>query len=177
MDNLNLYLAPLTANATASAEAVARFATKDCRIFIGTDDVCNCNTNGYALPGSGKCTPLGGTLTCIPNAFGGKGCCDTYSDSSISNALDNTCGGMLQGSNRLQRALNYASHLRTRFPGYTPSVYADPYGHNSTGFFNCNSFQQIAYQPKTTPTTTSAASSSSAAVIPVILGALLAILL
>ena len=145
MDYLNLYLAPLVRNATARAEAVARFATKDVRIFLGSEDVCNCNVEGYALPGSGVCTPEGGALACSPDDFGGPGCCDTYPDAVKTNSLDHSCAAMLQGSNRLQRGLNYASHLEAVLPGYAARVFTGVWGHNNSGMYEDAAFQEAAY--------------------------------
>lgn len=142
---LNLYLEPLEKNATARAEAVARFATKDFRLFLGSEDVCNCNAEGYVLPISGVCTPEDGALSCSPDDFGGPGCCDTYPDAPTSNSLDHSCGGMLQGSNRLQRGLNYAGHLESLFAGYRARVYVGAYGHNNSGMYADKDFQQDAY--------------------------------
>ena len=142
---LNLYLAPLERNATARAEAVARFAAKDLRIFLGSEDACNCNAEGYVQPGSGVCTPEGGALYCSPDAFGGPGCCDTYPDAPQANSLDYSCAAMLQGSNRLQRGLNYASHLQRALPGYRAQVVTGAFGHNSSGMYGDAAFQAAAY--------------------------------
>lgn len=141
---LNLYLEPLERNASARAEAVARFATKDLRIFLGSEDVCNCNVEGYVLPGSGVCTPEGGALSCSPDDFGGQGCCDTYPDAQA-NSLDHSCAAMLQGSNRLQRGLNYASHLESALPGYRAQVFTGAYGHSNSGMYDDAAFQKAAY--------------------------------
>ena len=143
---LNLYLAPLESNATARELAVARFATKDFRLFLGTEDVCNCNAEGYVLPQNGECAPDGGKLTCSPDAFGGPGCCDTYPDALRTNSLDHSCSGMLQGSNRLQRGLNYASYLQLHFSGYSPHIFLDAYAHNNSGMYMSAAFQSTAYK-------------------------------
>ena len=145
LDYLNLYLAPLASNATARQEAVARFATKDLRLFLGSEDVCNCNAEGFVLPQGGECAPEGGRLQCAPDAFGGRGCCDTFPDSTSDNALDATCAGMLQGSNRLQRGLNFAAHLAAVLPGHTPQVYTGAYGHNCSGMYASEAFKALAY--------------------------------
>lgn len=47
-------------------------------------------------------------------------CCDTYPD-AVNNDLATSCGSNLQGSNRLQRGLNYVSYLQ-RY--YTSSEFA-----------------------------------------------------
>lgn len=142
---LNLYLAPLDSNATARAAAVARFPTRDVVYFLGSQDTCNCNSEGYTLPPDGHCKPEGGGLVCTPDAAGGKGCCDTFPDSDSSNALDVSCAGMLQGSNRLQRGLNYVGHLKDVFEGHSPVIYLGPFAHNASGLFNDPTFQKIAY--------------------------------
>ena len=146
LDYLNPYLAPLASNATALQQAVERFPARDVRLILGARDACNCNTAGYALPADGSCAPLGGSLRCAPDAHGGAGCCDTYPDSDSSNALDVTCAAMLQGSNRLQRGLNFASHLRALFPSAPPPrVATAAFGHNASGLFFSAAFQEAAY--------------------------------
>lgn len=146
LDYLNPYLTPLASNATALQQAVERFAARDVRFILGTGDACNCNSQGYQQPLEDSCAPLGGSLSCAPNAFGGPGCCDTWPDSAASNALDVTCPAMLQGSNRLQRGLNYVAHLRHLFPAAaTPQLATASFGHNASGLFFSAAFQGAAY--------------------------------
>jgi hypothetical protein len=52
---------------------------------------------------------------------------------------------MLQGSNRLQRGLNYASHLERAFEGYRARVSIGAFGHNCSGMFFDAAFQQAAF--------------------------------
>ena len=95
------------------ARAVARFSSKDVVFILGDADSCNCNTPDYVNPTANvaNCYPDGGTLPCVPSDYGGIGCCDTYPDAVSSNALDVTCQAMVQGSNRIQRGLNYIAYV------------------------------------------------------------------
>ena len=122
----NLYVVPFANSSARLARAVARWFEKDVRFLFGDADVCNCNTEGYAnLQDATICYPRG--ATCAPNVFGGTlaldddgggngssaaaTCCDTYPDSTTDNALATSCKALLQGSNRLQRGLNYMGSL------------------------------------------------------------------
>ena len=96
--SFNLYLTAYATNATMLAHAVSAYPHRDVRFLLGTRDVCNCNTAGYANPHADYCYPA--AAACSKNTHGGsfegRGCCDTYPDSSTSNALDVTCNAMLQ---------------------------------------------------------------------------------
>jgi hypothetical protein len=111
----NSYIAPFAADPSLLAARVQALRGKDLRFLFGSQDVCNCNTAGYNNSAE-YCYPATGlTAGCAPNAdggtSGGHGCCDTYPDSSTDNALDVRCAAMVQGSNRLQRGLNYMSYI------------------------------------------------------------------
>lgn len=101
------YISWLADNATALRSTVDRFLSKDVRFILGNADVCNCNFNGFVNVPS--CYQQN---SCTPDTFGGPGCCDTSPDTGTNNVMEATCEAMLQGSNRLQRGLNYLSHLR-----------------------------------------------------------------
>lgn len=102
---------------------------KDIKYVFGGWDSCNCKAPDYGNPA--HCAPVrteGSYVTCAPLLGVTEGingtnsanmCCDTYPDST-NNDLATSCGSNLQGSNRLQRGLNYISYL-TRY--YTSSEY------------------------------------------------------
>jgi hypothetical protein len=101
---------------------------KDVRYVLGGADSCNCKSPKYTNPAHclypyggvslpetvqpfGSCTP---SLFDVPADVGVSNaltCCDTYPDSR-NNDLAVNCESNLQGSNRLQRGLNYMSYLR-----------------------------------------------------------------
>lgn len=85
-------------------EAIADFPSKDVRLLLGNLDMCQCNVEGQQNPS--ECFASG--QSCLPSLF--PGCCDTYPDSTH-NVNSYTCGGLLGGSNRLQRGLNWVSYL------------------------------------------------------------------
>jgi len=136
-----LYTAPLAGDAAAVAAQTAAFAARDTRYALGTGDACNCNTQGY--DNAADCIQPG--LTCTPDAFGGPGCCDTFPDSTTSNAMDVTCEAMLQGSNRLQRGKLYADHLARALPGYAPPLAFFEGGHNASAFYASAAFKEWAF--------------------------------
>jgi hypothetical protein len=139
----NLYIAPLARDAAALAAQVAAYPTSDIRYVLGAGDACNCNTEGFSN-GAG-CVRAG--LACAPNAWGPPECCDTWPDSTVSNVMDVTCEGMLQGSNRLQRGRNFGSHLASVFPGFMPRLAAFDGGHDASAFFNSSAFAAWAFDP------------------------------
>ena len=77
-------------------------------------DYCNCNTPNFNND-KRHCFPLtgGNSTACLPDDEGGPGCCDTWPDADTRNDLDTECGAMFQGSNRLQRGLNFIDYLKT----------------------------------------------------------------
>lgn len=101
------YLLSFKMNQTKLNQSIHDFAKKDVRFLFGSKDICNCNWLEFANDAS--CfVPR---TNCTPNKSRRQGCVDTFPDSWTQNALDATCAGMLQGSNRLQRGLNYMSYL------------------------------------------------------------------
>jgi hypothetical protein len=192
--------------AAALAAAVADFPYRDVRYLLGTSDVCNCNYADYVNDET-DCFP--DDATCTPNDDGGDGCCDTYPDSTTSNALSVTCvatccapppdvsalhghvtraaamlcsrdaayrtrsnekrpdaasssgylppphpcllaicgrcESMLQGSNRLQRGLNYVSYLASSTPDATITYAAFDGGHNQSAMMFSDTLQSWAF--------------------------------
>lgn len=110
------YLDPFVNSTSRVAQQTELMRQKDIRYIFGDGDVCNCNLIDYNNDKS-LCYPKG--LTCSPDAYGGKGCCDTYPDSTVDNALNTDCESNIQGSNRLQRALLYMSHLELFWNSYS----------------------------------------------------------
>jgi len=104
----NSYLSAFANDASKVAKVVDDFAKKDFRLLLGAEAVCNCNAPN--MVNSPSC--FVSNSQCGPSLF--AGCCDTWPDSSW-NELDFNCQAMLQGSNRLQRGLNYADHLERFF--------------------------------------------------------------
>jgi hypothetical protein len=70
-------------------------------------------------------------------------CCDTYPDTGSSNALATDCESLLQGSNRLQRGLNYIGHLERMGAGVEHGVFEG--GHDNAAFYASDLFQEWVY--------------------------------
>ena len=161
--NLNAYMAVYDTNATAKAEALARFGTKDIQFIFGDEDACNCNSAGYANKLS-YCFPDGAALNCTPDDTGGAGCCDTWPDATTSNAMDVSCEAMPQGSNRLQRGLLYVQHLNLVFPSRARGAFVAQtvagMGHNNSGLYAFPPFIASAFWAA--PAAASAAAAGSA---------------
>ena len=94
----NSYLTAYASNATRLAQAVAAYPHRDVRFLLGTHNVCNCNTAGYANPQGDYCYPAAAACPKDTNggSFEGHACCDTYPDSNTSNALAVRCEALLQ---------------------------------------------------------------------------------
>lgn len=144
----NLYVGAFQDDPRALARARAQFKSKDVRFLLGSEDVCNCNTAMYRNPQTTTCYPTGET-TCAPNDFGGvfegRGCCDTFPDATEENAMDSSCGALLQGSNRLQRGLNYKSYLHRRYGWRDDKFSIFEGGHNVDAFYASPRFVDWAY--------------------------------
>lgn len=177
----NTYNAPLDANATLKAEAKARFGEKlragVLHFIMGEADACNCQTPGYA--NGAYCYPLDGSLSCPPDGAGGAGCCDTWPDATNHNAMDSTCDGMVQGSNRLQRGLLYVKHLERVF-GFAVPIFTVPgMGHNNSDLYASPYFLEAAYYaaaPAAGAATAAAAVGAALGGAAVGVGALLAVI-
>jgi len=96
------------------------FAKKDMRFLLGSEDFCNCRDIDQA----NETACFHKDLKCHYTKF--PGCCDTFPDSKHSNVVDIHCAAMLQGSNRLQRGLNYIAYLEDLYAShdiaYSPKV-------------------------------------------------------
>jgi len=162
----NMYLEPFKANdSLVQAATTAYLKSSEIRFIFGDKDVCNCNTKGYSNTQSEVCYPSG--TSCSPNAYGGQHrrtqCCDTYPDTTTHNALAVHCQDLLQGTNRLQRGINYmayleslrARHLSSRRKQHkqkkdkkeqaseTFGFFSG--GHNNAAFYASSLFKQWAY--------------------------------
>ena len=120
---------------------------KDVRFIFGARDVCQCNIQGYENRPD-DCYHSG--AQCSPNEHGGTidghTCCDTWPDTTNSNLCAHTCEAMLQGSNRLQRGINYVAYLR-QLSGNAerPQMGFFDGGHNNSGFYASTLFISWAY--------------------------------
>ena len=118
--------------------------------MAGSYDICNCNLPGYQ---NDPIICYRRNSHCLPNAFGGRGCCDT---TRKNNMVVNTCGYRLQGPSRLQRGLlymQYLSHIWSTAPtsrhgrtyGSGGKIYqplfaiVDKMRHNSSTFYSSKS--------------------------------------
>jgi hypothetical protein len=130
----------------AVVEAIATYPSKDIRFLLGTDDVCNCNTPGMNNDREACFIP---GLTCLPTAI--QGCCDTYPDTSDHNSLAAGPRDNIQGSNRLQRALNYMSYLTAFYKAkgidFKPTFDFFKGGHDAKAFGNSAVFEEWAFGP------------------------------
>lgn len=148
IDNLadlstNVYVAKIVDGGPAALKAtVDRFLQKDLRFIIGDQDICNCRATGYANSKQ-YCFPAG--TACAPTVY--PGCCDTYPDTTTDNAMSVACSAMLEGSNRLQRALNYCDYL-SRLSGQGSAWPRRDFfvgGHNNSAFYASAAFNRWAF--------------------------------
>lgn len=141
----NRYMERFDVNQSLVEYNIASFAKKDIIYVFGQEDACNCNLQGFSNTLNDVCFPKP-ELTCLPNDFGGPGCCDTYPDAT-SNAVDDKCSGVLQGSNRLQRGLLFLEHLNKIFPTKAPftATIVPGMGHNNSQLYTTSIFQQKAF--------------------------------
>lgn len=84
----------------AKRDFVENYAAKEVLYLLGAGDICNCVTEGFENDRS-LCYPLEENQ-----------CLDTYPDSKKTNFLATDCRSMAQGSNRIQRGVNYVAYLR-----------------------------------------------------------------
>mmetsp|Transcript_3353 Transcript_3353/g.7076 ORF Transcript_3353/g.7076 Transcript_3353/m.7076 type:complete len:439 (-) Transcript_3353:56-1372(-) len=148
-----MYLDPFAADSTLVDEAITLYLNNsdNIKFIFGNEDVCNCNTEGYTNTNSEVCYPSG--TICSPNDFGGEldgiQCCDTYPDTGSSNALATGCESMMQGTNRLQRGLNYMSYTKAmqaklNLESSFEFGFFDG-GHSDQDFFASELFQKWVY--------------------------------
>eukprot|EP01052_Picozoa_sp_SAG31_P051815 SAG31_NODE_12485_length_938_cov_1.106079_2_plen_198_part_01 len=100
----------------AQTSAVSRLVSSDnFRVLLGLLDYCDCEAAGYQNPVS--CFPKGlspGDCPSMAQSPTVSGCCDSYPDTVIANSADMAaCEAMVQGTNRLQRGMNYISYVRS----------------------------------------------------------------
>jgi len=139
----SLYIAPFATDAARLSAAATAFASvKDVRYVFGTQDVCNCNVPLF-INADACYIPH---ATCSPDSYGGPHCCDTYPDTRTENAVAHTCSAMLEGTNRLQRGLNYIGYLAA----YSNNTVSPKHGffdggHNNTAFYASSIFKAWAY--------------------------------
>jgi len=85
----------------------------------------------------------------IPNNFHTKDIRFVFGDSDTMSCFEGTCANdceaMVQGSNRLQRNLNFMGHLRDVYPGYEPNYSVFRGGHNSELFFASDAFNEVVF--------------------------------
>eukprot|EP00928_Gymnodinium_smaydae_P042235 TRINITY_DN28466_c0_g3_i2.p1 TRINITY_DN28466_c0_g3~~TRINITY_DN28466_c0_g3_i2.p1 ORF type:complete len:264 (-),score=26.72 TRINITY_DN28466_c0_g3_i2:98-889(-) len=138
-------------NTTLLSRLFHDYQSKDFRLLLGELDVCACNFEGYQNGRQGGhagrgCYPET-SKSCGPNAHGGShdgyACCDSWPHHG--NELTSDCATNLQGSNRLQRGLNYLSHLRRFYARqgrhYRPVVGFFQSTHNSSAAFSSDAFR------------------------------------
>jgi len=141
----NRWVENVRANSWLLEKLLNDFPSKDYIVMLGDEDNCNCNSSGYTNPSN--C--FHSTLTCKKSVHGST-CCDTYPDAKASNVLVTSCEAMMQGQNRLQRGLNYISHLRefykerTGTPLEVPS-HIFPGGHDNEAFYASKAFKNWVY--------------------------------
>lgn len=136
----NQYVAGLAA-CTAS-QITGQFLVRDFRVTVGDQDVCDCNTAGYNNPAA-SCTVANASSVCQPSLF--TDCCDTNDQTTkLANVLDVSCAAGLQGSNRLQRALNYRAYMMFLYPSANfPQLGTFSGNHAPTLMFRSAAFQAM----------------------------------
>lgn len=112
----NMYLQRYVEAPDLLDDAAVRFFERDVHFTFGGRDACNCRVEGYQNNKSQVCYPVENSCDrhqgpTVGGYWRGNSCCDSWPDALHDNVLVNQCEDMLQGSNRLQRGLNYKSHL------------------------------------------------------------------
>jgi len=128
-------------------DALDKFPSKDVRFMLGNADACSCNVGSFRNPDSCY-SEL--NYTCAPNKHGGSRAGNVCCDSGQSNDLAHGCGPSLQGSNRLQRGLNYVGYLRhfyeKRGVAYKPPLRIFDGGHDSSQCFASGAFREWVFE-------------------------------
>jgi len=169
----NAYVKPFKESQDELDKLKSAFPRQDLRFMLGDQDYCNCNTENFE---NGKhCYPLLNPpdripllknhthadaahthaptfprpLVCLPDKYGGHGCCDTWPDATDHNAMDTKCGGMVQGTNRLQRGLNFMDYLKDYYSGHSYFNY-DFFtgGHDFPSMVQHPTFKRWAFKKK-----------------------------
>merc|ERR1712194_216751 len=77
-------------------------------------------------------------------------CCDTYPDTLTQNHFDASTFAELQGSNRVQRGINYMWHLRNFYSSNTwPQYGFFEGGHDAGAFGRSKQFSEWVFQEDT----------------------------
>mmetsp|Transcript_58428 Transcript_58428/g.90907 ORF Transcript_58428/g.90907 Transcript_58428/m.90907 type:complete len:535 (+) Transcript_58428:43-1647(+) len=147
-------------------ELLEKFPKKNIMSVQGAKDACNCGSINYRNMQNEWCYPTVNppsippnphTPFCTSNYFGGTfegyTCCDTWPDSFAGGSGNDQAGGscreMLGGTNRLQRAMNYKSHLEGFFAArgvkYTLPMRFFLGQHNSSAFSLSEAVAEVAY--------------------------------
>ena len=170
----NSYVKPFKESANQLDKLRSAFPKQDLRFMLGDQDYCNCNTENFenskhCYPLRNREDPLGvlfknysqgkhhrteaptfpPALVCLPDKHGGHGCCDTWPDAFDHNAMDTKCGGMVQGTNRLQRGINFLDYLKDYYGGSSYFNY-DFFtgGHDFPSMVQHPTFQRWAFKKK-----------------------------
>mmetsp|Transcript_59660 Transcript_59660/g.156449 ORF Transcript_59660/g.156449 Transcript_59660/m.156449 type:complete len:158 (+) Transcript_59660:1-474(+) len=103
------------------------------------------NDPDYCFPTGTDCTP-----NYFQSALNDVLCCDTYPDTFVDNVADSQLGGMVQGSNRLQRGLNYVHYLQYFYaargdPSYKATWGLFDGGHDSAACFSSPLFTEWVF--------------------------------
>jgi len=129
IDENNEYLLDAYKKAT-----LITYSKKEILYVFGGDDVCNCVTKNYVNDPK-VCYPLS------PDQ-----CLDTYPN-GVNNAMETECRAMLEGSNRLQRGLNYMAYLKFLCGKNFVVNYAvvSGMGHDSSKYFGSDFFKKYGF--------------------------------
>jgi len=121
-------------------QAFQDFPKKNIKFGCGNEDSCNCQATNYS--NADWCFPK--KAVCSPDPFGyslaGRNCCDTYPDSTTGNFVDSKPEGLAQGTNRLERHINWISHVTDFYhqrglTDYEPIHLIFDGGHNADAFY------------------------------------------
>lgn len=124
------YLARFRGDPAALQKALQAWPSKDVRFLFGLWDVCNCGKPGMQNDAD----------VCQPSGCSG-GCCDSGSNES---GFLSSFPMMLQGSNRLQRGLNYVAYLSKLYPQrQIPYAFFDG-GHSVADFLGARQLREWA---------------------------------
>jgi hypothetical protein len=149
-------------------ELLDKYPQKNIKSVQGAKDACNCGSINFKNMQNEWCYPTvnppsippnPNTPFCTSNYFGGTmdngkyTCCDTWPDSFAGDGGNDQAGGscreMLGGTNRLQRAMNYKSHLEGFFAArgvqYTLPMRFFLGQHNSSAFSLSEAVAEVAY--------------------------------
>jgi hypothetical protein len=160
------YIGKYLTDESATEVLINKFPKKNIKSVQGAKDACNCGSINFQNMQNEWCYPTvnppsippnPNTPFCTTNLFGGMmgpyTCCDTWPDSfagvSGNDQAGGSCREMLGGTNRLQRAMNYKSHLEGFFAArgvdYTLPMKFFLGQHNSSAFSLSEAVAELAY--------------------------------